>query len=72
MEKRGIATVVLSLLRDVAKKVAPPRTLYVPFRHGFPLDVPTDSARQRRVIEAALALLSRPRSEAPILVDYDP
>lgn len=72
MEKRGIATVVLSLLRDVAKKVRPPRALNVPFRHGFPLDVPSDAARQRRVIEAALALLSRPRAEAPVLVDYEP
>jgi len=72
MEKRGIATVVLSLLRDVTAKVGPPRALYVPFRHGYPFDVPSDAARQRRVIEAALALLSRPRSEAPILVDYAP
>jgi len=70
MEKRGIATVVLSLLRDVTAKVAPPRALYVPFRHGCPLGVPSDPARQRRVIDAALALLSRRRTEAPVLVDY--
>jgi hypothetical protein len=70
MEKRGIATVVLSLLRDVTAQVGPPRALYVPFRHGYPLGVPSDAAAQRRVIEAALALLSRPRSEAPVLVDY--
>lgn len=63
---------MLSLLRDVAVAVGPPRALYVPFRHGFPLDVPGDAARQRRVMEAAFALLSRPRSEAPVLVDYVP
>ncbi|MGK2859307.1 MAG: hypothetical protein ACSLFQ_19065 [Thermoanaerobaculia bacterium] len=72
MERRGIATVVLSMLRDVSEAVGPPRTLFVPFRHGFPLDVPSDAARQRRVMEAALALLSLPRSEAPVLVDYLP
>jgi D-proline reductase (dithiol) PrdB len=72
MERRGIATIVLSLLRDVTEAVGPPRALCVPFRHGYPLDVPSDAPRQRRVIEAALALLSRPRSEAPVLVDYAP
>ncbi|MBI2214408.1 MAG: hypothetical protein HYU52_12250 [Acidobacteria bacterium] len=72
MEKRGIATVVLSLLRDVTEKVGPPRALCVPFRHGYPLDVPSNPARQRRVIKAALELLIRPRSEAPVLVDYVP
>ncbi len=72
METRGIATVVLSLLRDVTETIGPPRALYVPFRHGYPLDAPLDAARQRHVIEAALALLDRPRSDAPVLVDYVP
>ncbi|MCM2314197.1 MAG: hypothetical protein NDJ92_03475 [Thermoanaerobaculia bacterium] len=63
---------MLSMLRDVAQAVAPPRTLFVPFRHGFPLDVPGDAQRQRRVIEAAFELLKAPRSTAPVLVDYVP
>ena len=72
METRGIATVVLSLLRDVTETIGPPRALYVPFHHGYPLGAPLDAARQRRVIEAALALIERPRTGAPLLVDYVP
>ena len=63
---------VLSMLRDVSEAVGPPRTLCVPFRHGFPLDVPGDPRRQRRVIESAFELLKAPRSAAPVLVDYMP
>ena len=43
LERRGIATVVLQLLREVAERVRPPRALFVPFRHGYPLDTPNDS-----------------------------
>ena len=71
IERRGISTVTLALLRMVAERVRPPRTLVLPFRHGFPLDRPNDPLRQRRVIEAALALLER-AGPPPLLVDYDP
>ncbi len=69
LERRGIATVAIALLRVVAEKVRPPRTLFVPFRHGLPLDRPDDPARQLRVIEAALALLERPQASGPLLAD---
>lgn len=59
LERRGITTVCVILLREIAEKVRPPRALDVPFRHGFPLGAPHDSALQRQVIEAALALLER-------------
>lgn len=72
LERRGIATVVLQFLRMIAEKVGPPRALLVPYRHGFPLDLPNDPARQRRVMEAALALLQRPASAAPVLEELPP
>lgn len=72
MERHGIATVVLQLLRLVAEKVRPPRALWVPFRHGYPLDAPNDPVRQMGVIEAALSLLEDPTLEPPVLVDYRP
>ncbi|NIA01643.1 MAG: hypothetical protein GWO83_00685 [Bacteroidia bacterium] len=72
LERRGIATVVVQLLRLVAEKVRPPRALLVPFRHGYPLDRPNDPARQMAVIEAALDLLEDPSLEPPVLVDYRP
>ena len=70
IERRGIATVTLVLLRKVAERVRPPRALVLPFRHGFPLDRPNDPRGQRRVIEAALALLAR-AGPPPVLVDYE-
>lgn len=67
LERRGIATVCVQLLREIAEKVRPPRALVVPFKHGFPLDKPGDPARQIAVIEAALALLEDPTGSPPLL-----
>ena len=70
LERRGIATVALVLLRQVAEAVHPPRALALPFRHGYPLDTPGDPARQHAVLEAALRLLEAPGARGPVLVDY--
>ena len=72
LERRGISTVTLQLLRLVAEKVRPPRALFVPFKHGYPLDSPGDSRRQHAVIEAALKLLEEPSLTPPALRDYTP
>ncbi len=72
LEQQGIATVVIQLLRSVAEKVRPPRALWVPFLHGYPLDVPGDPVRQQAVIDAALRLLEEGGSEPPVLVDFEP
>jgi hypothetical protein len=69
LERRGITTVCIVLLREVAEKVRPPRALWVPFHHGYPLDRPHDPARQRAVIEGALALSERRDAAPPVLVD---
>lgn len=68
LERRGIATVVIQLLREVADKMRPPRALAVPFRHGFPLDSPNDAEAQKRVMRAALSLFVR--GNPPVLADY--
>jgi hypothetical protein len=72
MERQGISTVVLQLLRNVAEKVRPPKALFVPFKHGYPLDTPGDAARQHAVIEAALHLLEDSSLNPPVLRDYPP
>jgi hypothetical protein len=72
LERQGIATVVLQLLRVVAERVRPPRALFVPFPHGYPLDVPDDAARQHAVIEAALRLLEMSAVQPPLLCDFEP
>lgn len=71
LERQGIATVVIQLLREVAERVRPPRALYVPYPHGYPLGLPGDAAGQRRVIECALRLLEDPARVAPVLVDFE-
>lgn len=71
LERRGIATVTIQLLREVALRVRPPRALFVPFPHGYPLGRPGDTAGQRRVIETALRLVETPSLIPPVLVDFD-
>jgi hypothetical protein len=70
LERRGIATVVINLLRVAAERVRPPRALFVPFRHGYPLGRPHDTALQHLVLEAALRLLEDESRPPPVLVDY--
>jgi hypothetical protein len=70
LERRGIATVTINLLRTVAERVRPPRALFVPYRHGYPLGLPNNAERQISVIEAALRLLEDPSLAPPALVDF--
>ncbi len=70
LERQGIATVAIQLLREVAERIHPPRALFVPFRHGYPLGRPSDVAIQDAVIEAALRLLEDVSFNPPVLVDF--
>ncbi len=70
LERQGISTVSLQLLREVAEAVRPPRSLLVPFPHGYPLGRPHDSPGQRAVLEAALRLLEDPVLAPPVLAEY--
>ena len=72
LERCGISTVTIQLLRMVAEKIQPPRALWVPFLHGYPLDRPNDPDRQLAVLAAALKLLEDPNLQPPALVDYQP
>lgn len=67
-EAAGIATVVLSSVREMAAKTAPPRALHCEFPLGRPLGVPGDPSFQRDVLERAFALLLE--SSGPVLVDH--
>ena len=70
LERQGISTVVVQLLRMVTEKVRPPRALFVPSRHGYPLDSPNDPEKQRAVITAALNLLTDRTLKPPAIVEY--
>ena len=70
LEQQGISTVVVQLLRMVTERVRPPRALFVPFRHGYPLDSPNNPEKQRAVITAALDLLTDRSLKPPAIVDF--
>ena len=70
LERQGISTVVIQLLRQVTEKVRPPRALVVPFRHGYPLDSPNNPQKQRAVLSAALNLFEDQKLTPPAIVDF--
>ncbi|MBM3836274.1 MAG: hypothetical protein FJ403_24070 [Verrucomicrobia bacterium] len=70
LERQGISTVAIQLLREVAERVRPPRALCVPFRHGYPLGSPNNATEQHAVIDAALRLIEDTNGTPPVLVDY--
>jgi hypothetical protein len=70
-ENEGIVTVSISLYRFVTEKVRPPRALWVPFPLGYPLGEPHNPALQRRVILAALELLTADEP-LPLIHDFQP
>lgn len=70
IEKAGIPTVSITLLREVTEKVRPPRALFAPFPLGYPLGRPDDAGLQRRIILASLSLLER--ATLPLLEEFLP
>jgi D-proline reductase (dithiol) PrdB len=60
IERAGIPTASVTILKEITERVAPPRTLFVDVPLGYPLGVPNDSALQTRIILAMLVLLGEP------------
>jgi hypothetical protein len=68
LEREGIPTVGISLVREHTETIRPPRALWVTFELGRPLGIPDDPTFQRRVVHAALDLLER--TDGPLIADY--
>ncbi|MGE0887225.1 MAG: hypothetical protein AB7P14_27190 [Blastocatellales bacterium] len=68
IEREGIATVSISLLREVTSQIKPPRALFVPFPMGHPLGEPNNPRLQHQVIAQALKLLER--NDVPVLESF--
>ena len=68
LERQGIPTTGISLVREHTETVRPPRALWVTFELGRPLGIPDDAPFQRRVVKAALDLLQR--TDGPLIADY--
>ena len=67
-EAAGLATIVLSSIRNVTERIHPPRALHCEFPLGRPLGKPADPAFQHDVLARAFALLNEP--SGPVLVDH--
>ncbi len=68
IEYAGIATVSISLLREITEKIRPPRALFVPFSLGYPLGEPNNRVLQTRIIQAAFELLTR--NDCPVFESF--
>src|SRR5215471_14551421 len=69
IEKSGIATVSITLLPEVTRRVQLPRALVVDRPLGYPLGEPSNAPLQKDIIKSALQLLRRPVSE-PLIVEF--
>jgi hypothetical protein len=68
LERKGIPTTSISLVREHTETIRPPRALWVTFELGRPMGIPDDAPFQRRVVKAALDLLAR--TDGPLIADH--
>jgi len=68
IERAGIPTTLIALVREHAEAMRPPRALWVPFELGRPLGPPGQPAFQQRVLRAAFDLLAD--TAGPVLRDF--
>ena len=71
IERSGIPTVSITLLREVTERIAPPRALAVDRPLGYPLGEPDNPEVQRRIVSRALELLTV-QSGSPKIDNYTP
>jgi hypothetical protein len=68
LERAGLVTVGLTMVREHTEKVKPPRALWVAYPYGRPFGAPDDPLLQHRIIRAALDLYDAPAG--PVLADF--
>ena len=68
IERAGVATASISLIREQSEAVRPPRALWVPFALGRPLGSADDPDFQKSVIRASLGMLAT--ATEPVIEDY--
>lgn len=67
MEALGIATIGITLQKDITRKVRPPRALYLRYPFGHPMGEAFHRAQQRAILREALAGLESIRVPGTIL-----
>ena len=68
IEREGVPTAQISLIREQTAAIKPPRALWVPFLLGRPFGAPNEPDFQRKVLRALLSLFDRPAG--PVLEDF--
>jgi hypothetical protein len=68
IEREGVPTAQVSLIREQTAAIKPPRALWVPFMLGRPFGAPNEPVFQGRVLLALLRLFERPAG--PVLEDF--
>ncbi len=68
IERAGVATVSISLIREQSEAVRPPRALWVPFALGRPLGSSASAEFQKNVMRAAFRMLET--AVDPTIEDY--
>jgi D-proline reductase (dithiol) PrdB len=67
IEAEGIATISISLSREITKTVLPPRALFVGFPLGHPIAFPGQIFRQRQILRLLLKYLKNIDSPGTIV-----
>ena len=68
IERAGVATASISLIRELSEAVRPPRALWVPFALGRPFGSAHNADFQKQVLRAALGMLET--AAGPTIEDY--
>ena len=67
IEKVGIPTIGISIVRRYSEKIKPPRTVFLALPFGHPLGEPYNEAQQKRVLINMLNALNSIRKPGSIL-----
>jgi D-proline reductase (dithiol) PrdB len=70
LERQGIVTAAVSVMREVTERLAPPRALVVDAPLGAPLGPAHDEPRQMAVLRVLLALTAR--ADVPVIAAFAP
>jgi hypothetical protein len=70
IEASGIATISISLSKDISQKVLPPRAVYTGLPLGHPIAFPGEIFRQKQILRLLLKYLKKMNSPG-IIADLD-
>ncbi len=67
IERAGISTISISIVRSFSEKIRPPRTVFLDWPFGHPLGKPFNVAQQRSVLMASFRALYSIRTPGEIV-----